>query len=67
MTGEAPEMSGGVLAAVLAGVAGSSVAALAVDGTRGPLGSRVNVEGEPPALARMHNDPREDSARPSGP
>lgn len=49
------------LAAALASVARSRVAALAVDGTSGTL-VPVNVEGEPLALARMYNDPCEDSA-----
>ena len=49
------------LGAALAGVSRGRVAALAVDGTSGTL-VPVNVKGEPLALARMYNDPCEDSA-----
>ncbi len=49
------------LGAALAGVARSRVAALAVDGTSGTL-VPVDARGEPLALARMYNDPCEDSA-----
>ena len=49
------------LGAALTGVARSRVAALAVDGTSGTL-VPVNVKGEPLALARMYNEPCEDTA-----
>ena len=51
----------GALGAALTGIARSRVAAIAVDGTSGTL-VPVNVKGEPLALARMYNDPCEDSA-----
>ena len=49
------------LGGALVGVARSRVAALAVDGTSGTV-VPVDARGEPLALARMYNDPCEDSA-----